>query len=54
MNKSGKNAVYSSVPSRSNGGSFLDKLRFKKKKRANTIADTPAYEEEDDGLEDGL
>ena len=54
MNKNGKNAVYSSVPSRSNGGSFLDKLRFKKKKRANTIADTPAYEEEDDGLEDGL
>jgi len=51
--RNGKSAAYSSVPSQSNGGGFLKKLRFKKK-RPNTIANTPAYEEEDDGLEDGL
>ena len=53
-NKNGKSALYSSVPSQTSGGSILEKLRFKKKKRANTIADTPAYVEDDDGLEDGL
>lgn len=52
-NRNGKNGVYLSVPSQNNGSSFLEKLRFKKKK-TNTIADTPAYEEDDDGLEDGL
>ena len=54
-NRNGKRTSYSSVPSQSNGGGFFDDLRgiFKKKER-NTVANTPAYEEDDDGLEDGL
>ena len=54
MKRNGKSAVYSSVPSQSNRRSFLDKLPILKKKKQNTIANTPAYEEDDDGLEDGL
>lgn len=54
-NRNGKRTSYSSVPSQSNGGGFFDDLRgiFKKKER-NTVANTPAYEDDDDGLEDGL
>jgi len=51
-NRNGKRTSYSSVPSQSG---FFDDLRgFFKKKEPATIANTPAYEDDDDGLEDGL
>jgi hypothetical protein len=54
-NRNGKHTSYSSVPSQSNGSGFFDEFRgLFKKKQPNTVANTPAYEDDDDGLEDGL